>query len=126
MNPAPVPSARALGVARALVLGLAAALLGLFVLWHVTRFSAPTALLACTLAVVPWLLMIPAFRRGAPDAYLGALLLTTPYLGYALMEVLANPGARPFAAASVFASFALAVVLVAALRISRRRAAAPT
>jgi uncharacterized membrane protein len=126
VSPAPVPSARALGVARALVLALTVALLGIFVLWHLARFSGQTALIACTLAVGPWLLAIPAFRRGAPEVYLGALLLTTPYLGYALMEVLANPGARPFAAATVFVSFALAVALVAALRISRRRAAAPT
>ena len=126
MSPASVPSARALVAVRALVLALTVALLGIFVLWHVIRFSAPTALLASTLGVVPWLLTIPAFRRGTPNVYLGALLLTTPYLGYALMEILANPGARTFAAATLFVSFALAVVLVAALRISRRRAAAPT
>ncbi len=118
--------AGALRAARTLVLVLLALMLGNFVLWHALRFSAPTALIASTLAVAPWLFALPGVWRAQPNACLGALLLTTPYLGYGLMEVIANPGARMFAAATVFGAFALAVAAVALLRLSRRRAAAPT
>ena len=76
--------------------------------------------------MAPWLLALRPLVRGRPDAYLGALLLTTPYLGYGLMELVANPGARAMAAATVFVSFALAVGFTACLRLSRRAAAAPT
>lgn len=115
----------ALARARALAFALIALLLALFAVWHVGRFSPATALLAIGLAVGPWLLAARALRRGRPDAYLGALLLTTPYLGYGLMEVVANPGARVFAAATVFVSFALAVALTACLRLSRLEARGP-
>jgi len=41
------------------------------------------------------------------------------------MEVVANPGARVYAATTLLTAFALAVALVAFLRVSRRTAAAP-
>ena len=109
--------------ARAAVFGLALALIAVFVAWHCARFSAPTAALISSLGAAPWLALAPRLARGSADAHLLGLLLTTPYLGYALMEVLANPGARPFAAATLFIAFALAVALVAGLRLSRRAAA---
>jgi hypothetical protein len=52
--------------------------------------------------------------------------LTTPYLAYGMMEALANPGARMFAAALLMASFLLAVSLVASLRVSRLQTGAPS
>ena len=55
-----------------------------------------------------------------------ATLLTAPYLGYGLMEVLANPGARLYAGALVLVAFATFVALLASLRLSPPPAAAPT
>jgi len=112
--------------ARALVLALLALLLGIFVTWHLKRFSRGTALIACALAVLPWLPLLGGLWSGRRRACLGGMLLTTPYIGYGLMEVIANPGARRYAAALVFVGFALAVALVALARLSRPAAAAPT
>jgi phosphoglycerol transferase MdoB-like AlkP superfamily enzyme len=114
----------ALGAARAVVAGLVVLLCALFVLWHAARFSAPTALLAGALGVAPWLAIGPSLWRGRRQAV--ATLLTAPYLGYGLMELLANPGARPWAAALVLSACALFVALIASLRLNRRSAAAPT
>ena len=126
MNGALGRPAGALRSARAVAFALLAVLVALFIVWHARHYSAPTALLAIAFGLAPWLLALRPLLRGRPDAYLGALMLTTPYLGYALMELVANPGARAIAAATVFVSFALAVSLTACLRLSRRAAAAPT
>jgi hypothetical protein len=118
--PAPV------GRARALALVLLALMLGEFVGWHVLRFSAGTALIASLVAVAPWLPLVRGIWQIRGNACLGGMLLTTPYMGYALMEIVANPGARRFAAPAAFLALGLSVALVALLRISRRRAPAPT
>ena len=96
-----------------------------FVLWHPRRFSAPTAVLAIALGVLPWALMAPALWRGDRRRHVWATLLTAPYLGYGLMDVIANPGARTYAGALVLLACALFVALVAFLRLSRARAPAP-
>ncbi len=119
-----IDAVRARAATRAVALGALAALLAVFIAWHVARFSAATAGLACGLGVAPWLALAPGLWRGDPKRLTVGLLLTTPYLGYGLMEVLANPGARGFAAATVLLAFALAVALAAALRVSRPAAAA--
>ncbi len=116
--PAPV-----LRTARNVVAALVVMLCALFVLWHAARFSTPTAALAGALGVAPWLAIGPSLWRGRRQA--AATLLTAPYLGYGLMELLANPGARPWAASLVLAAGALFVALIASLRLSRRSAAAP-
>ena len=94
-------------------------------LWHAVRFSAPTAALIGALGVAPWLLLAPGLWQGQRRRHEAATLLTAPYLGYGLMEVLANPGARPFAGALVLIAFTLYVALAAFLRLSRPTAAAP-
>jgi hypothetical protein len=121
----PLPTRAAQG-ARGLVLTLLALLLGIFIVWHLKRFSLATAAIACTLAVVPWLPLIRGLISGRRGSCLGGLLLTTPYLGYGLMEVVANAGARRYAAALVFVGFALGVALVGLMRLSRPRAEAPS
>jgi uncharacterized membrane protein len=116
----------ALRAARAAVAVLVALLCALFVLWHAQRYSAATAALAGALGVAPWLALAPGLWRGRPRHYVVATLLTTPYLGYGLMEAIANPGARRWAAALVLVAFAVFAVLLAFLRLSRPAAAAPT
>ena len=126
MNDALSKPAGAFGQARAITFLLLGSLLALLIAWHARHYSAPTAWLASAVAVAPWLLALRPLLRGRPDAYRGGLMLTTPYLGYALMELVANPGARAIAATTVFVSFSLAVAFTACLRFSRRAAAAPT
>ena len=112
------------------VRGVVATLIGLlcavFVTWHGARYSAPTAALAGALGVAPWLAIAPGLWRGDRRRYLVATLLTAPYLGYGLMEVLANPGARRYAGALVLLAFAVFVALLSVLRLSRPATAAPT
>ena len=87
--------------ARDLVAALVVALCALFAVWHLARYSAPTAALACLLGVAPWLVILPGLWRGDRRRHIVATLLTVPYLAYGLMEVLANPGARLYAGALV-------------------------
>jgi uncharacterized membrane protein len=119
-------TAPALSTARNAVAGLIGLLCALFVTWHAARYSAATAALACTLGVAPWLALGPSLWRGDRRSHVAATLLTAPYLGYGLMEVLANPGARVYAGALVLLAFALFVALLAFLRLSRPSTAGPT
>ncbi len=105
---------------------LEALLVADFALWHALRFSTPTAALLIALATIPWLAIAPALWRGERRRHAWATLLTAPYLGYGLMEMLANPGARRYAGALVLIAFALFVALTAFLRLSRPTAPAPT
>jgi uncharacterized membrane protein len=112
--------------ARAVVLGLVALLSAVLVAWHVARFRPATAALVLALALLPWLAPLRGLVRGERRTYAATTLLTLPYLAYGLTETLANPGARAYAGATVFVSFALFVALVAYLRVSRPAARAPT
>ena len=97
-----------------------------FALWHAVRFSAATAAILVSLGVLPWFAIAPALWRGDRRRHAWAALLTAPYLGYGLMEMLANPGARHYAAALVLSAFALFVALTAFLRLSRPHGRAPS
>ena len=88
-------------------------------LWHVTRYSARTAALAIAVGGAPWLALARGLWHGERRSHALACLLTVPYLGYGLMDVLANPGARRVAGATVLASCGAFVALVAYLRVSR-------
>jgi uncharacterized membrane protein len=112
--------------ARNLVLALVAVLCAVLAVWHATRFTAQTAALVLAVALLPWLLPLRGLLAGRRRTYAATTLLTMPYLAYGLMEVLANPGARAYAGATVLLAFALFVALVAYLRVSRPGAPAPT
>jgi uncharacterized membrane protein len=112
--------------ARGVVLALLGALVAVLVVWHAERFTPGTAALVLALALGPWLLPLRGLLAGHRRTYAATTLLTLPYLAYGLMEVLANPGARPYASATVFLAFALFVALVAYLRVSRPPAPAPS
>lgn len=118
--------ARTRRAARNVVVALAGLLCTVFVLWHAARYSAPTAAFAAALGLIPWLAVAPGLWRGDRRRYVAALLITAPYLGYGLMEVLANPGARGYAGAVVLLAFAQSAALIAFLRFSRPATAAPT
>ena len=111
---------------RHLAVGLTAALCGVFIVWHALRYSAVTAAFACLIGVTPWLMLGPGLWRGRRESHAAALLLTSPYLAYGLTEVLANPGSRPFAGATVLLAFGVAVASLAFQRLTQPRAAAPT
>ena len=112
-------------VARTLSLVPLLALLATFIVWHALRFSTRTAWLVSLLATLPWLPLLRGLWRARRNAQALGLLLTTPYLGYGLMEVLANPGARAFAGSTVLLAFAAGAAFAACLRLSPAAAAAP-
>lgn len=114
MSPAAVSARRA-------VLACEALLVLDFCAWHATRFSAATAALIVCLGVLPWISIAPSLWRGDRRRHAWATLLTAPYLAYGMMEMLANAGARAFAAGLVLSAFALFVALTAFLRLSRPR-----
>lgn len=122
MTVLPAPAA----AVRRVVLVLVLVLCVLFVVWHAQRFSVGTATLAGVLGVAPWLAPLRGLQRGSRRTYAATTLLTLPYLGYGLMETLANPGARVYAAATVLTAFALFVALIAFLRVSRPALPAPS
>jgi uncharacterized membrane protein len=87
--------------------------------WVFLRYRPGTAALLFGVGAAPWLLLLPRLARGDRRATLWAVLLTSPYLAYGLMEILANPGAKAWAAGAVFLSFALFVAAIGHLRLSR-------
>jgi len=105
----------------AVVAVLIATLLAVLIVWHLRRYSAGAAAIALAVLVTPWLLALPGLARRRRRALQMAAFLTTPYLVYGLTEVLANPGARGYAGATVLAAFALFVAIVHALRTATAR-----
>jgi uncharacterized membrane protein len=113
-------------VLRRINIALVTLLCAIFITWHYTRFSHTTALILSLGALLSWLPLLLGISRKRASALMLSLLLTTPYLAYGMMEALANPGARAFAAALLLVSFLLAISLVASLRVSRLKTAAPS
>jgi hypothetical protein len=87
--------------------------------WAFLRYRPETAALMFAIGSLPWLILLPRLAKGDRRASLWAVLLTSPYLGYGLMEMLANPGARVLAAGQVFLSFGVFVAAIGHLRLSR-------
>ncbi|HUO96919.1 MAG TPA: DUF2069 domain-containing protein [Steroidobacteraceae bacterium] len=118
--------ARATRAARAVVAALVALLCFDYLGWHLTRLSPPAASLACVVGLAPWICVAPSLWRGERRRYAIATLLTAPYLGYGVMEFLANRGARTWALGLALLSIVLFVALIGYLRLSRPAAAAPS
>jgi uncharacterized membrane protein len=104
---------------RQVLCGLVIGLLMEIVLWACLRYRPSTAGMLALGAIAPWCFLLPGLWRGERRPALWAILLTSPYLGYGLMEILANPGARVLASAQVLLSFAVFAAAIAHLRITR-------
>jgi uncharacterized membrane protein len=87
-------------------------------LWHSLRLQPVGAALAIVFTVGPWLVLWPAVWRGNRRAHVLAAILAAPTLAYALMELLANPGAHTLAGTTLFAAFAVFIGATAWLRLS--------
>ncbi|HLS81976.1 MAG TPA: DUF2069 domain-containing protein [Steroidobacter sp.] len=98
----------------------ATALLSLIVvLWALKDGISIAATLIAVAAGSPLWIAVPALHSGRRRAYGWMALGIAPYLTFALMEAIANPAARGWAAASLVAGFATFVLLVGYLRVSR-------
>ncbi len=71
------------------------------------------------LLILPLLLVLPGIAKGSRFACAGSTLLLTPYIGWGIVEMVANPPARLFAGASVLAAMACFFGLVYWLRVLR-------
>ena len=100
-------------------LGSLAALAAVLVLWHLARYSTGTAALSLGVTLAPLTLPLYGLLRGSRRACVLATLVVAPYLAYAIMEALANPGARSYAIATLGAASLLFLSLIAYLRVSR-------
>jgi len=107
------------------VLVLVALMLADVMIWQARRETAGTATVVTILALLPWLGLLRGLTAGRPSSYHAATLWLTPYLAYGLMDVIANPGARPFAGALVFLVLGVYAAITRHLRLSRRPAANP-
>jgi uncharacterized membrane protein len=71
--------------------------------------------------LVPLLMPLPGVWRSRRRTYAWATLCLTPHFIFALMELVANPGLRPLAAAMLLVGTGLAIALVAYLRLTREQ-----
>ncbi|PZN29027.1 MAG: DUF2069 domain-containing protein [Proteobacteria bacterium] len=112
--------------ARSVTLALHFGLMAVVVLWQLAQ--APTAghlTLAAVLTLPLWL-PIRGLWRGVRRTYAWATLCVIPYFVLGITEVIANPGARIWAALCLLLALLLFAMLVAYLRITRPHAGAPT
>jgi len=111
--------ADSLSNARTAALGSLAALAGVLVLWHLARYSSGAAAVALGVTLAPLALPLYGLLARSRRTCVVATLVVAPYFAYAIMEALANPGARSFAIATLGAASLLFLSLIAYLRVSR-------
>jgi uncharacterized membrane protein len=119
-RPPVTPAARA----RALVLGLLAALALVSVLALLRPADGDLTTLAplAVFLLVPLALPLPGLLRRHRRTYAWATLCLTPHFVYGLTELIANPPLRAYAAAMLLVALALMVGLVGFLRLTRPQA----
>jgi uncharacterized membrane protein len=70
-------------------------------------------------AALPLCAFVPFLQRRRRRAYAALTLCLVAYLTLSLMELVANPSARVWASVSLLTAFALFVLLIAYLRVTR-------
>jgi uncharacterized membrane protein len=103
--------------ARALTIGLWAALCASLLAWIAVGYPWPV----CALAALPLLAPLRGLILGRRYTYAWATLFAVPYFVFALTELLANPAARWVAGASLLLVFGWFCAMVAFLRSARAR-----
>jgi uncharacterized membrane protein len=104
---------------RDVVIALTLLLILLVFAWTVAPDVALRRVPFAVLATAPLWLCLPKLRAGHRRTYAWLTLVLVPYLVLALTETIANPGARGWAGATLFAAFGLFVSLIGFLRVSR-------
>jgi uncharacterized membrane protein len=105
--------------ARVIVVSTIAILIAALVTWRVrTGLSVGDIVLIAVLSL-PLLIAIPRLLAGHRRTYAWMTLAVTPFLIVAITEAVANPASRAWAAVCLVVAFALFVLLIAYLRVSR-------
>jgi uncharacterized membrane protein len=103
--------------ARALTIGLWAALCVSLLAWIAVGYPWPV----CAVAVLPLLAPLRGLILGRRYTYAWATLFAVPYFVFALTELLANPAARWVAGLSLLLVFGWFCAMVAFLRFAPAR-----
>jgi uncharacterized membrane protein len=102
-----------------MTIGLTVALIALIAVWLLAaRWSLERVMLAVA-ATAPLWISLPHLRRGVRRTFAWMTLATIPYLVLALTEAIANPTARAWAGTCLIVGFALFVVEIGYLRVTR-------
>ena len=104
---------------RACVIGAAVLLIALVAAWILARGPSTTRLLLAIGATLPLWISLPALARGHRRTCAAMSLCVIPYLVVGLTELIANPSSRTRASLVLFVSFALFVLTIAYLRVTR-------
>lgn len=107
---------------RMAVMANVSVLMGSLVLWRaMTGWSAADLVLIAALTLPLWI-ALPRLRAGNRRTYAWMTLAVTPYLVLALTEAVASPTSRVWAALCLVVAFALFVLLIGYLRVTRGHA----
>ena len=93
--------------------------LSAWTLWLALPGSGMIPAMLGLLLALPLLLPLGGLARGRRYTAVWSMFLLAPYLALGLTEVVANPAARPAATGVIVAAFAVSILLIAWLRISR-------
>jgi uncharacterized membrane protein len=104
---------------RLTVVGGTVALIVLVSIWRLAGGVSIGELLLIAVLITPLGIALPRLRRGERRTYAWATLAVIPSLVLALTEVIANPAARPWSAGCMFLAFAVFVMLIGYLRLTR-------
>jgi uncharacterized membrane protein len=101
------------------VLGATVFLIIVIACWILSTGLSWARALAAILLTLPLWILLPALVRGDRRRYAAMTLCLAPYLVIALTELVANPASRFWSTATLLLSFALFLLLIAFLRVTR-------
>lgn len=101
------------------VLGATTLLIVAVSTWILVPTPSWPRILWAALVTLPLWIFAPALRRGDRRKFAALTLCVVPYLVLALMELIANPSARVLASVMLLLAFALFVLAIAYLRVTR-------
>lgn len=104
---------------RAAILWATSALALLIAAWILSGNLSAMRVIAALAAALPLAAFLPFLLRRQRRAYAALTLVLVAYLTFSLMELVANPAARVWASVSLLSAFALFVMLIAYLRVTR-------
>lgn len=100
-------------------LTLISALIVVLLAWNLWSGISPLRIGIAIAITLPLIAFLPALSRDRRRGYAALTLCLVPYLVGALTELVANPGARAWAAITLLLAFALFVMAIVFLRLTR-------
>lgn len=98
-----------------------ASLLVALVAWRVTTGFSTGDLVLIAVLSLPLLIAMPRLWAGHRRTYAWMTLAVTPFLIVAITEAVANPSQRAWAGLCLLVAFALFILLIAYLRVTREQ-----